>query len=374
MSQPFRRLRSHRVLVAIVALGVAVGIAAPIVAEASEASPDHDVHAAKSATGVPQGAQPLLVPANAAVAGTQGSQPAPTEAASVAGAQCGVRSGALISAVDAAVAQRIYAGEVSGREPRLDQTRVRTWPALLKALASGNRAATYAATYALVYKPHWHIVRLRVLKAGHVMADVGGPYITAPIYGTLSWHGRTVGSYVMSVQDDLGYQKLVSRFIGVPIDLYRGASFVMGTLNPAPALPRQGAVVTRGSTSYAANTLAVQAFPSGVLNAALFVPAPSHAQQAMNCQSVQAAAWGSVAMHIASRFTPLSAHYKDLAGVVRAATGASVFVVSGKHQLAGGKMPRGLPTSGAVTFQGHSRGVFSWTPAPGVRVYVLSPS
>ena len=101
-------------------------------------------------------------------------------------------------------------------------------------MSSGNRRAILAAVHSIVYTPHWHIVRLRVFKAGHVIADVGGPYVIAPVTGVLRQHGRTVGRYVMSVQDDLGYIKLVSRFIGVPVDFYRGRSFVMGTLRPAP--------------------------------------------------------------------------------------------------------------------------------------------
>ena len=77
---------------------------------------------------------------------------------------------------------------------------------------------------AIVYTPHWHIVRLRVMQGTRVLADVGGPYVIAPVTGTLEQHGRTLGRYVMSVQDDTGYVKLVSRFIGVPVELYRGRS------------------------------------------------------------------------------------------------------------------------------------------------------
>ena len=66
--------------------------------------------------------------------------------------------------------------------------------ALLSALSAGDDAAVSAAVSAMVYTPHWHIVRLRVLRAGHVIADVGRPYVIAPVTGTIRQHGRTLGS------------------------------------------------------------------------------------------------------------------------------------------------------------------------------------
>ena len=79
----------------------------------------------------------------------------------------------------------------------------------------------------LVYS-HTHIVRLRVTRGGTVLADVGGPYIIAPVSGLLRVHGRTVARYVLSVQDDLGYVKLETRYIGFPLLLRRGAQRIPG--------------------------------------------------------------------------------------------------------------------------------------------------
>ena len=152
------------------------------------------------------------------------------------GQPCGTRSAATVASVDTQVAQRIYADELAGRETLADQAHVRQSQALLSALSSGNSSAVAAAVRAIVYTPHWHIVRLRVLRAGRVLADVGGPYVIAPVTGTLKQRGRTLGRYVMSVQDDTGYVKLLSRFIGVPVELYRGRSPLMGTAH-APARP-----------------------------------------------------------------------------------------------------------------------------------------
>ena len=284
---------------------------------------------------------------------------------------CGSASAAAVSAVDVAAARHIYAGELHGGEMRADIGHVTGSQALLSAMAGSNPAAVQAAVHGLVYAPHWHIVRLRVLKAGKVLADVGGPYIIAPVTGTLRWHGRTVGSYVMSVQDDVGFVKLVSRFIGAPIDVYRNGSFLMGTLKPAPRAMSTGATVTIAGSTYRANVMQAGAFPSGSLQIALFAKEPAPASE--SCTMVRSAAWGSVAAHIAARFKPLPPHYKDLVDIVRSTTDGVAFVRAGSKQLAGGPGPARLPLRGTVTYRGRSWSVFSFEPVPPARIYVLTP-
>ena len=63
-----------------------------------------------------------------------------------------------------------------------------------------------------------------------------------------------------------------------------------------------------------------------------------------------------------------------LVGVVKAASGASVYVRSGARVIAGASRPRRLPDEGSVRIHGHERPVFSWLAAPGVRVYVVAPA
>ena len=144
---------------------------------------------------------------------------------------------APIASVDGLLSQGIYAAEIRSREVSADAAHITHSQALLSALASNDTAAVHEAVHSIVYTPHWHIVRLRVVRAGRVVADVGGPDVIAPISGSLRSRGRTLGTYVMSVQDNLGYVKLVTRFIGVPVNLYRNGSFLMGTLQPAPQPP-----------------------------------------------------------------------------------------------------------------------------------------
>jgi hypothetical protein len=300
------------------------------------------------------------------------SAPAPTTGS------CGAATAQTIAAVDAQVAHKIYMGEITGHEVGEDVAHVTSSTALLDALASSNRAAVYAAVHTIVYTPHWHIVRLRVVKNGKVLADVGGPYIIAPIAGTLRQSGVKVGSFVMAVQDDVGYVKLVTRFVGVPIDLYWGPStrrFLMGTLQPAPALPRDGAVVKVHGATYLARVSQAKAFPDSKLNVALLVAVPAKALSAQSCAAVRRAAWGSVVKHVASRFHPLSSQYQDYVGTLEGSTGGLAYVREGSLQVAGlNAGPRHLPTHGKVLYHGRPWQVFSWAPYPPARIYFLAPS
>lgn len=312
------------------------------------------------------------VPVRLTAAGT------PTAVASAASgpapSRCGPASAAAVASVDASVARGIYAGELRSREVSADVAHITGSQALLSALASGNEAGVHSAVHMLVYTPHWHIVRLRVVKAGRVLADVGGPDVIAPVSGTLRLRGRTVGTYVTSVQDDVGYVKLVSRFIGVPVDLYRGGAFLMGTLQPAPP-PKlsTGATLTAGGNVYYDYAFNADAFPSGALRVALLVPHPTSAVAATSCPSVQMATWGTIAMHIAARLHPLSAHYQELVDILRGATGGLAYVRSGSTRLAGGAGPARIPRQGIVKYAGRSWSVFSWEPAAPARVYVFIP-
>lgn len=276
------------------------------------------------------------------------------------------------AAVDAAAARRIYAGELHGHELRIDAGHVRHYPALLAALSSGNPAAVRAAVHAIVYTPRWHIVRLRVISHGRVIADVGGPSIIAPVSGALRSRGRTLGRYVMSVQDDVGYVKLVTRFIGVPIDLYRGGSFLMGTLTPAPSLGSTGTAASVGGRNYFIDVMTMRAFPAGNLKVALLVP--SNTASRASCAAVQVAAWGSIARHLAGRFNPLPPHYQDLVDLLRSTTGGLAYVRSGSRSIAGGATPARLPADGTLTYRGRRWSVYSWEPVPPARIYLLVPA
>ena len=292
-------------------------------------------------------------------------------------APCGAATQATLAAVDATAANRIYANELAGTEVSFDLAQITGAADLLAAVATGNETATLAAVSRIVYHPAWHIVRLRALdSAGRILADVGGPYVIAPVSGTLRYHGRVVGGFVMSVQDDVGYTKLETRFVGDPVGIYLAGKLVAERYAPLPAAPPSGRYVSAAGKSYLVLIETYNAFPRGKLTAVILIAAPGAATQHEPCAVVRAGEFGRIAERFARLAVSLPQHYAGFARTVQLYTGADVFVRDGHSQLAsaGGAGPATLPDAGPVSYRGRSWLVFSFAPRPPARVFVLAPA
>jgi hypothetical protein len=291
-------------------------------------------------------------------------------------AACGSASTATIAAVDATVARNIYRNELAGREVSFDLAQITGAHDLLAAVTARDPAATLRAVQRIVYHPAWHIVRLRVLDtSGRVLADVGGPYVIAPVPGVLRSGGHVVASFVMSVQDDAGETKLETRFLGDPIGIYVSGRLVAERYGNLPSRPPRGTTSTVGGVSYRAVSETENAFPSGTLTEVILVaPAPA-AAATRSCAAVRAGEFGRVAERFAELAVSLPQHYPGYATTVSIYTGAMVFVRAGARQLAstGGSGPASLPVRGTIEAGGRKRLVFSFEPAPSTRVYLLVP-
>jgi hypothetical protein len=301
-------------------------------------------------------------------------------------AACGEHAAAAaVATVDATAANHIYANELAGTEVSFDLAQITGAADLLAAVASDDPAATLAAVSRIVYHPAWHIVRLRAIDAaGQILADVGGPDVIAPVSGPLVLHGRTVGSFVMSVQDDTGFTKLETRFIGDPIGVYFSGALVAERYAQLPAAPPSGPTVSLAGTDYGVVSETYSAFPDSTvagsvtgqtLTATILVPPPAGQTAALPCTRVRADEFGRIAERFARLAVSLPTHYPGFARTVHTYTGADVFVREGSTQLAasGGAGPQTLPTAGSVSYNGSSWLVFSFEPAPATRVYVLAP-
>jgi hypothetical protein len=173
------------------------------------------------------------------------------------------------------IAHLIYAGEGGGRA-LVQVHRVQRNQALLSAVANRDPNATRLAIDSLL---HQHIVRLRVSAGGHLLADVGGPYVLAPVTAALRLHGKQIGSLVLSIQDDEGYLRLTRRLAGLHVLMYMNPNSSHPTLVKNSLGPDPGNVPVSGSYQYRGHTFRVftvhaRAFPSGQLRISVLIPIP----------------------------------------------------------------------------------------------------
>jgi hypothetical protein len=269
---------------------------------------------------------------------------------------CGAGAAEVLATTAGTVAKRIYAAEVHSAETDSDKHQIESYAPLLSAVESGEQPAIEAAVHSLVYS-HTHIVRLRVERGSQLLFDEGGPYILAPVSGVLRSHGKTIGHFVFSVQDDLGYVKLVTRFLGVPLVLRGefGQIPVEGLLSPGPEMiPDRGPVDYRGAF-YQAYSFRADAYPSGRLRVSLLLPlSHSHSLEAKRCTQVKTEEVGLVAQLISRRFKLSPAAFAGYITLVQTMTHSLVYVRSGSHTLAGSThaVPRRLPAFGALRWHG----------------------
>ncbi len=298
-------------------------------------------------------------------------------ASAAAAGACGSATSATLAAVDATVINDIYANELGGGEVTRDLAQVTGSSDLLGAVIDGSRQATLAAVKRIVYHHGWHIVRLRVLgAAGRVLADFGGPYVIAPVAGVLrSAAGTVVGSFLMSVQDDVGVTKLETRIVGDPIGVYVAGKLVAhdgGARLPAN-LPRSAAVRV-GQITYQAVSETYAAFPSGTLDAVLLIRPPGLSLSATSCAAVRAGEFGAIAGRLITLLGPQDLH--GYAFWLRVYTGAQVFVrdtdgVQLTSSPVGDDGPPVLPASGTVSYQNATWLVWSFQIAPATTAYML---
>jgi hypothetical protein len=291
------------------------------------------------------------------------------------GPACAAATNRTLTAADGMVAERIYTNELVGPETIADKRQVEEYVPLLSALSEGNRPAVREAVHALVYS-HTHIVRLRVRQGHSLLADIGGPYIVAPVGGRLLYHGRQVGSYLLSVQDDLGVVGLVKRLIGVPLTLHVGRVRVplKGTVRSGSvAIPDRGPVAINGQ-GYEAFSFDAKAFPTGLVRVSLLRPRGPGSP--LSCTSVRVAELGRIGRLIWQRFMLNRSPIDGFVAFVHSHTGSLTYVRSGSRQIAGSTAPGPprLPDSGTVRYRRVSYAVSSFatrTTSGPLRVYQL---
>jgi hypothetical protein len=172
------------------------------------------------------------------------------------------------------VAKRIYGQEVAGAVGRSAVRRIARDTTLTRALASGSSAALRSEALRQLFAPGKHVVRLQVVRAGHVLVDVGGRFVVGDQSGELrASDGRPLGRLELSMQDVLGYRKLVHRLTGAQV-IVRGSAGHVETSLPAAtqaSLPSDGTVSLQGRT-YVVREFHERGFGGEPLSVWLLVP------------------------------------------------------------------------------------------------------
>jgi hypothetical protein len=166
------------------------------------------------------------------------------------------------------VGERIYDEELHGASVARTQRRLEASTAFQRAVAARDVAATHAAIDGF-FKAHIHVVRVRVTVGSNLLIDVGGPYVLAPVQGTLRSAGRVVGHFTWAIQDDAGYLKLAHLFTGAEVLMRAGGRQLQSTLDPGPASVPDRGEVSYGGRVYDAYSFTAEAFPSGPLRISL---------------------------------------------------------------------------------------------------------
>jgi hypothetical protein len=151
------------------------------------------------------------------------------------------------------VARRIYQQEADGAVGHAAVRRIARDRVLLAALRSGDQAALRAAGLRQLFNSGKHVVRVTVVRDGRTLTDVGGAFVVAPARLVLG------GGDVLeaSVQDVVGYVKLVHRLTGAEVVVRGAAGHVESSLSAAAARARLPAA---GTATIAGHAYVVRSF------------------------------------------------------------------------------------------------------------------
>jgi hypothetical protein len=208
---------------------------------------------------------------------------------------CAAATGGVYLAAASNVAREINVGESTGHAVGRAETTIEADQVLANAVAGGDSATVRSEVLALVYN-HEHIVRLRVLRNGRVLDDLGGPLVLSPVSGSLRVGTSVVGTFLASVQDDAGYRKLAERLVGAHVVIrYQGHTIMSDLAVAATPLPVRGAVVLHG-VRYLVDTFSDGRFPVGTLRISLLFRPPRASLAARSCAQVRADVLAGVAL------------------------------------------------------------------------------
>jgi|GEM_PF-1291744 len=230
---------------------------------------DGDGGGSMTAAATPTRTAAATTAASATPTATAGASASATASATAApSGSAGVVAQAQLDAYEN-VARHIYTAERAGEPVRQSLKRIAKDTALLDALAAGRPGLERTELMRQLFLPHYHVVRLRVTRAGRVTGDVGSAF---PVAGsTRSLGGGSL--LAISIQDVIGYVKIVHEDTGLPVIVRGQAGHVVSSLPALTSmtLPASGPVTVAG-TRYLVRSFSEPGFAGETLQVSLLLP------------------------------------------------------------------------------------------------------
>jgi hypothetical protein len=151
-----------------------------------------------------------------------------------------------------AAARALYAEQVAGPHSLAVLHRLGADPALLRLLASANAGSVRA--YVNQQYPrtwyHWHVSRMRISRGSQVVSEVGVRFVMPASQMALHGSGgRTLATLKVSMQDEIGFVRLMHRRYHVDVVIRGGgAKHLRASMRAAglAKLPATGSIALHG--------------------------------------------------------------------------------------------------------------------------------
>ena len=226
------------------------------------------------------------------------------------------------------VAARVYHEAATGGDVAQATHRVQSSAALTAAIDSGNAGGARTALQGLLAG---QIVRVEVLRGGHVFAQAGAGAAIAPAHGSIP---GTSATFILSTQPVHAYLQVVHQVTGAQVLLLGGGAPPGGPASTAPGrrlagtisgslpegAPSAGGAVTIAGQRYQAFTLAGAVYPAGPLRIVLLAPI-----SAISCPGPLTQARVETLGHVGERIYQEELHSPDVAATLRSMESSTAF-------------------------------------------------
>ena len=178
-----------------------------------------------------------------------------------------------------AVAKHIYSNETNGVRVHNDARLIASDRVLLNDLSRGELAAAQAEAFRQMTSHRTeHITRVSFRRGRRLLINAvwngNGSFVVAPLAQGIDISGRRLGTVLVSVQDVIGYVKLVHIYTGTQVVVHGSSGQVRASLAAAThtRLPSSGYITITGQR-YGVGTFHLRGWGGELLTVSVLKPA-----------------------------------------------------------------------------------------------------